>query len=222
MTWKVAILAGLAIFWIAKPAFPDSTAPEVPLDPIFEKYRLPGGDYYRFPPGYLWENDQYNFSLLIPEGAEGCSKNSIMNSHGQMIGPVNMPCPDVMEHPAVSTYAGINRAYSEPVTKQTLIHENCGKYRVRTTNMIIDDQPFLRCWGRVNRPDEKSHYVDYFTYSEPNPGLELHVIIFCPSSGNCKQWIAKWERLIFDNLHIHWQDDKESGVTNGKVNGQSK
>ena len=222
VVWKVVILAGLVILSVAKPAFPDSTAPEFPVDPTLEQFRLPGGDYYWFPPGYLFENDQYNFSLLISNGAEGCSKNSIMNSHGQTIGPVNMPCPYVLIHPAVSTYAGSNRAYSEPVTKQTLIHENCGKYRVRMTNIIIDDQPFLKCCGRINRPDDKSHYVDYFTYSEPNPGLELHVIIFCPSSGNCKQWVAKWEKLIFKNLHIHWQDDKNSEVNNGDVKGQSK
>ena len=222
MTWKVAILVGLAILWVAKPAFPDSTVPELPFDPTFEKYRLPGGDYYRFPPGYLWENDEYNFSLLIPKGAEGCSKDSIMNSHGQTIGPANIPCPDVLEYPAVSTYAGCTGACAEPMKKRTLIEENCGKYLVRRTNIVVDGQSFLRCWGRMNYPGDKRRYMDYFTFSEPKPGLVLHVVIFCPSSGNCKQWVAKWERLIFDNLHIHWQDDKESEVTNGKVKGQSK
>jgi len=222
MTLRVVLMAGLAIIWVAKPAFPDSTAPEFPVDPTLEQFRLPGGDYYRFPPGYLWENDQYNFSLLIPEGAEGCSKSSIMNSHGQIIGPVNMPCPDVMEHPAASTLAGCTGGCAEPMRKQTLIEENCGRYRVRKTDIVVDGQSFLKCWGRMNYLGDKMRYMDYFTYSEPNPGLEFHVYIFCPFSGNCTQWVAKWERIIFENLHIHWQDGKESEVTNGKVKGQSK
>ena len=208
------IVAGSAIVWVAEPAFPDS--------PALETFHGPKGNYHRIPPGYLWEVGAYNYTIRIPDGTEACTDDWIISGHGPAIGPGNMSCLDVFKHPAVTIYAGYTIAYSDPVTKRTLVHKNCGRYRARDTNILIDGQLFLKCWGRMNYLGDKMRYMDYFTYSEPNPGLEFHVYIFCPFSGNCTQWVAKWERIIFENLHIHWQDGKESEVTNGKVKGQSK
>ena len=207
-----AALAGLAILSIAKPAFCDPSG--------IETFRGSKGNYYRIPPGYLWEVGAYNYTIQIPRGAEACTDDWIISGHGPAIGPSNMPCLDVFKHPAAVLYAGITIAYSDPIRKETLIQQTCGKHRVKKTSMVVDGHSFLKCWDYD--PDVKSRYMNYFTFSEPNPGLGFHVYIFCPSSGNCKQWVAKWERLIFENLHIHWQDDKDSEVTNGKVNGQSK
>jgi hypothetical protein len=198
------ILAGLAILLIAKPAFPESSVIEELLDPSLEAFREPGGDTYRFPPRYLWENSQYDFSLLIPEGAEGCSKASIMSSHGGVFGPSDMPCRDVLNHGPIGIYASYSSASYDHKTKRALIRENCKKHHVNTTNIVVDGHSFLKCWGQMDYGDDKRRYMDYFTFSKPNPGLELHVYIFCPTSGNCNQWLRKWEKLIFDNLHINW------------------
>jgi hypothetical protein len=187
-----AMLAGLAILWVAEPAFPDS--------PTLETFQGPKGNYYRIPPGYLWENE-YN-TLRIPEGVEGCTDDGIISGHGPVIGPGKMPCLEVFKHPAVSIYAGYTIAQSEPIKKLTLIRENCKTHRVRATNIVVDSHQFLKCW--MDDRDDKSRYMDYFTFSEPIPALELHVYIFCPSSGNCNQWIRKWEKLIFNNLRIDW------------------
>ncbi len=40
-----AMLAGLAILWVAEPAFPDS--------PALETFQGPKGNYYRIPPECL-------------------------------------------------------------------------------------------------------------------------------------------------------------------------
>ncbi len=199
-----AILAGLAVLWVAKPAFPESSIIEDLLDPSLEAFREPGGDIYRFPPGYLWENEQYNYSLSIPEGVEGCSKASIMSSHGGVFGPSNMPCRDVLNNSPVGIYASYNSAYYRHKTKWALIQENCKKHHVKTTNIVVDSQSFIKCWGQMDYGDDRRRYMNYFTFSRPNPGLELDVYVFCQSSGNCNQWVRKWEKLIFKNLHIHW------------------
>jgi hypothetical protein len=208
------ILAGLAILWVAKPAFPDSSA--------LETFREPGGVYYRFPPGYLWENGQYNFSILIPEGAEACSQNGVMDSHGRTMGPIDTPCRDVLDHPATRISASYNIAQSEPVGKQTLIRENCRVHRATAANIVVDGQAFLKCLGDSDYPGTASRYMDYFTFSEPIPATELHVYIVCPTTGNCNQWIRKWEKLIFNNLHIHWQRDDASEATDGTGKGHDK
>ncbi len=208
------ILAGLAILWIAKPAFPAS--------PALETFQGPKGSYYRIPPGYLWENGAYNFSILVPEGAEVCTDDWFTSSHGPVLGPGNEPCLEVFKHPSVTIYAGYTIAYSDPVDKQTLIRRNCETHRVRTTDIVVDGQSFLKCWGRMDYHDDKSRYMDYFTFSEPNPGIALHVSVFCPSTGNCNKWIAKWETLIFDNLHIHWRRDDASASTGGAGKDQTK
>jgi len=177
-------------------AFPDS--------PALETFQGPKGDYLRIPPKYLWDNSQYNYTLRIPTGVEGCTDGGIMGSHGFAIGPSDMSCLDVFKHRAAGFFASYNLAYTEPVKKQTLIRENCKPHRVMTTNIVVDGQSFIKCWGQMDYGHDKRRYMDYFTFSKPNPGLELHVYVFCPSSGDCNQWVRKWEKLIFDNLHINW------------------
>jgi hypothetical protein len=196
VTWKAAILAGLVILGVAKPAFPDS--------PDLETFQGPEGDYLRIPPGYLWDNSQYNYTLKIPAGVEGCTDGGIMSSHGFAIGPSDMSCLDVFKHHVASFYAGYNLANAESVKKQTLIRNICKTHRVKTTNIVVNGHRFFKCWDQVNNSDGKSRYINYFTFSEPNPCLEFHVYIVCPVSGDCNQWVQKWEKLIFNNLHIHW------------------
>ncbi len=212
----ISILVGLAILGCAKPTFADS--------PAVETFHGPKGDYYRIPPGYLWTNENYNFTLLIPEGAEGCTDNGILSSHGFAIGPSGVPCLDVFKHPAAGIYAGYTIAYSEPVRKQALIQEICKNRtnRPKKTNIWVGDYQFYRCWRGADQLDANSRYMDYFILSEPNPGIELSVYIFCPETGNCHHWIRKWEKLIFNNLSIHWSDDDASETIGSKGDGKNK
>jgi hypothetical protein len=193
-----AMLAGLAILWVAEPAFPDS--------PTLETFQGPKGNYYRMPPGYLWESEERDVSFRIPKGVEGCTDDGIISAHGPAIGPGDVPCLEVFKHRAAGIYAGYTSSYfsDKPIPKLVIIRKNCKTYRVKTTNIVVDGQSFLKCWGQMDEPDDKSRYMDYFTFSEPIPNLGFHVYIYCPSSGNCNQWVHKWEKLIFDNLHINW------------------
>ena len=193
MTWKVTILAGLAILWVVKPAFP--------VSPDLETFQGPNGSYYRMPPGYLWESEEREVALRIPKGVEGCTDDGIISAHGPAIGSNDMSCLDVFKHRAASIYVGFN-VY--PEGKQTLIRDTCKTHRVMTTNIVVDGNQFLKCWGQMDYGDEKRRYMNYFTFSKPSHIIEFHVHIFCPSSGNCKQLLRKWEKLIFDNLHINW------------------
>ena len=156
------MLAGLAILWVAEPAFPDS--------PALETFQGPKGNYYRIPPECLWENDEYKFTLRIPKGAEGCTGDGILSSHGLAIGPSDMPCLDVFKHQAAGIYAGYNIAQSEPVKKWTLMRDNCKAHRVKTTNIVVDGHKFLKCW--MDDPDDKSRYMDYVS-AQPGWSTEL-------------------------------------------------
>jgi hypothetical protein len=188
-----AMLAGLAILWVAEPAFPDA--------PALETFQGPKGRYYRMPPGYLWESEERDVSFRIPKGVEGCTDDGIISAHGPAIGPGDVPCLEVFKHRAAGIFLGFN---VDPTGRQTLIREICETHRVMTTNIVVYGNKFLKCRERLNDPDDKSRYMDYFTFYKPNLGATLHVYIFCPTSGTCNPWVHKWEKLIFDNLHINW------------------
>ncbi len=46
--------------------------------------------------------------------------------------------------------------------------------------------------------------MDYFIFYEFNLDATLHVYIYCPFFGDCNQFVHEWEKLIFNNLRIHW------------------
>lgn len=193
MTWKSAILAGVATLWVATPAFSDT--------PALETFPGPKGDYYRAPPGYLWENEEYEFTLLIPKGAEGCTDDGILSSHGLVIGSKDVSCLNVFKYPSVGIYGEYIIA---PTSKKKLIKIGCGNHLAKNSNIKIDGYSFFKCWGKSDNQNDNSRYMDYFTFREPGLGEEIDIYIFCPTIGNCSRWVAKWERLIFENLHIHW------------------
>jgi hypothetical protein len=211
VTWKAAVLAGLAILWIARPVCADSTG--------LETFQGTKGNYYRIPPGYLWENEEYEFTLLIPKGAEGCTDDGIISAHGPVIGPSRAPCLDVFKHPIVSIYAGY---ITEPTSRQTLIRRICDNHYVRKTTIVVDGQPFFRCWDRIDEPGDKNRYMNYSTFREPFLTEHLDIYIFCPTTGNCNRWIHKWQKIIFENLHIHWKRDGASKATGNTGKGHDK
>jgi hypothetical protein len=210
------ISAGLVILWVTNPAYSDSLS--------LETFKGPKGNYYRIPPGYLWENGAYDFSIMIPKGVEGCTDDWFISSHGPVLGSSGTPCLKVFKHPSVSVYAGYTSVlYSiNAVSKHAVIREICGRHRVTITNISIDGYQFLKCWKYRNYSENKGRYIDYFTLSEPTPGLQLNINIACPSSGNCRHWIRKWEKLVFDNLHIQWLRDDASDATRDQIPANSK
>jgi len=212
----ILILVGLAILGGAKPTLANLSA--------IETFHGPKGDYYRIPPGYLWKSENYNFTFLIPEGAEGCTDNGVLSSHGFAIGPSGMPCLAVFKHPAAGIYANYTLAYSEPVGKRAIIREICTSktHRSKKTNIWVGGYQFYKCWGGANHLGANSRYMNYFILSEPNPGIELSVYIFCPETGNCPHWMRKWEKLIFNNMNIYWSDDDASETTGSKGDGKNK
>ena len=73
-----------------------------------------------------------------------------------------------------------------------------------TTNIIIDSNHFLKFWKHIGDADNKIRYMDYFIFYEFNLDATLHVYIYCPFFGDCNQFVHEWEKLIFNNLRIHW------------------
>jgi hypothetical protein len=156
-----------------------------------------GWEYTRFPPGSHYMRSHYRWSLVLPEGVEGCTDGGVLGSHGLTLGESSGECLVERVHPA----ATIHSFWRDPVDFggfSNLLRDSCKDSRVTRSRFVIDGRRFRRC--PVN-DREVGRYVSYFAY---RPGEVIYVNIFCPATGSCQAIEKKWTKLLFPSLHLDW------------------
>ena len=155
------------------------------------------GEYTRFPPGSHYERKTYGYSLVIPDGVEGCTDGGIMGGHGLSLGDRADDCKTEGRQPAATLYA----FWRDPIDfggLSNLIRDLCAGTPVARTGFVVDGRRFRRC---ARRSPELGRFVSYFAY---RPGEALEVTIFCPAIGSCRKIEKRWARAIFKTLQLDW------------------